>query len=103
MRFRPLLAIVLAFCLTLVTACSGGARAVDRSSLTYDQIVNTGRANDCPTLPDTARGTIPLDPSSTYQLKEICLHPSEVFVKGEPTNKRQEAQFVAGKILTRYT
>jgi len=103
MRFRPLLAIVLAFCLTLVTACSGGARAVDRNSLTYDQIVNTGRANDCPTLPDTARGTIPLDPSSTYQLKEICLHPSEVFVKGEPANKRQEAQFVEGKILTRYT
>jgi photosystem II oxygen-evolving enhancer protein 1 len=26
-----------------------------------------------------------------------------VFVKGEPANKRQEAQFVAGKILTRYT
>jgi photosystem II oxygen-evolving enhancer protein 1 len=36
-------------------------------------------------------------------LREICLHPSEVFVKGEPANKRQEAQFVAGKILTRYT
>jgi photosystem II oxygen-evolving enhancer protein 1 len=31
------------------------------------------------------------------------MHPSEVFVKGEPANKRQEAQFVAGKILTRYT
>jgi photosystem II oxygen-evolving enhancer protein 1 len=103
MRFRPLLAVVLALCLSLVTACSGGARAVDRSSLTYDQIVNTGRANDCPTLPDTARGTIPLDASATYRLKEICLHPAEVFVKGEPANKRQEAQFVAGKILTRYT
>lgn len=31
------------------------------------------------------------------------MHPSEVFVKGEPANKRQEAQFVAGKILTRFT
>jgi photosystem II oxygen-evolving enhancer protein 1 len=103
MRFRPLLAIVLAFCLTLVTACSGGARAVDRANLTYDQIVNTGRANDCPTLPDSARGTIPLDASASYRLKEICLHPSQVFVKGEPANKRQEAQFVEGKILTRYT
>ncbi|MEB3260097.1 MAG: Photosystem II manganese-stabilizing polypeptide, partial [Cyanobacteriota bacterium] len=30
MRFRPLLAVVLALCLSLVTACSGGARAVDR-------------------------------------------------------------------------
>ena len=55
MRFRPLLALVLALCLTLVTACSGGAKALDRSSITYDDIVNTGRANDCPTLPDSAR------------------------------------------------
>lgn len=108
MRFRsllvrPLLAVVLALCLTLVTACSGGAKALDRSAITYDDVVNTGRANDCPTLPDTARGSISLDPSATYQLREICLHPSEVFVKGEPVNKRQEAQFVPAKILTRYT
>jgi photosystem II oxygen-evolving enhancer protein 1 len=103
MRFRPLLALVLALCLTLVTACSGGAKALDRSNITYDDIVNTGRANDCPSLPDSARGTISLDPSARYQLREICLHPSEVFVKGEPVNKRQEAQFVPGKILTRYT
>jgi photosystem II oxygen-evolving enhancer protein 1 len=103
MRFRPLLALVLALCLTLVTACGGGAKAVEQANVTYDDIVNTGKANDCPTLPDSARGSIPLDPSSRYQLREICLHPSEVFVKGEPANKRQEAQFVAGKILTRYT
>lgn len=103
MRFRPLLALALALCLTLVTACSGGAKAVDRANLTYEDIHNTGLANDCPTLPDSARGSIPLDASSRYQLKEICLHPSEVFVKGEPANKRQEAQFVAGRILTRFT
>ena len=103
MRFRPLLALVLALCLTLVSACSGGAKAVDRANLTYEDIHNTCLANDCPTLPDSARGTISLDPSARYQLKEICMHPSEVFVKGEPTNKRQEAQFVAGKILTRFT
>ncbi|MFZ9217671.1 MAG: Photosystem II manganese-stabilizing polypeptide, partial [Vulcanococcus sp.] len=54
MRFRPLLALVLALCLTLVTACSGGAKAVDRANLTYDDIHNTGLANDCPTLPDSA-------------------------------------------------
>ena len=103
MRFRPLLALVLALCLTLVTACSGGAKAVDRANLTYDDIHNTGLANDCPTLPDSARGSIALDAGSKYQLREICLHPSEVYVKGEPANKRQEAQFVAGKILTRFT
>ena len=103
MRFRPLLAVVLALCLTLVTACSGDAKAVDRSNLTYDDIHNTGLANSCPTLPDSARGSIALDSGSRYQLREICMHPTEVFVKGEPANKRQEAQFVAGKILTRYT
>ncbi len=103
MRFRPLLALVLALCLTLVTACSGGAKAVDRANLTYDDIHNTGLANDCPTLPDSARGSISLDAGTKYQLREICLHPSEVYVKGEPANKRQEAQFVAGKILTRFT
>ncbi len=103
MRFRPLLALVLALCLTLVTACSGGAKAVDRANLTYDDIHNTGLANDCPTLPDSARGSIALDPSSRYELREICMHPAEVYVKGEPANKRQEAQFVPGKILTRFT
>ena len=103
MRFRPLLAIALALCLTLVTACGGGAEAKNRSNVTYDDIVNTGRANDCPTLSDAARGTIPLDPSTSYQLREICMHPSQVYVKGEPQNKRQEARFVEGRILTRYT
>jgi photosystem II oxygen-evolving enhancer protein 1 len=103
MRFRPLLALVLALCLTLVTACSGGAKAVDRANLTYDDIHNTGLANDCPTLPESARGSIALSSGSRYQLREVCLHPAEVYVKGEPANKRQEAQFVAGKILTRFT
>ncbi len=103
MRFRPLLAVVLAFCLSLVTACSGDSKAVERANLTYDDIHNTGLANSCPALPDSARGSIPLDASKRYQLREICMHPSEVFVKGEPANKRQEAQFVATKILTRFT
>ena len=48
MRFRPLLALVLAFCLTVVTACSGGAQADERSNVTYDDIRNTGKANDRP-------------------------------------------------------
>ena len=103
MRFRPLLALVLAFCLTFVTACSGGAEAVERSNVTYDDIRNTGKANDCPTLSESARGSIALTPGSAYELRGICMHPTQVFVKGEPANKRQEAQFVEGKILTRYT
>jgi len=104
MSIRPLLALVLALCLTVVTACSGGSQAVERTNVTrYDDIVNTGKANDCPTLPDSARGSISLTPGGSYELKGICMHPSQVYVKGEPANKRQEAQFVEGKILTRYT
>jgi photosystem II oxygen-evolving enhancer protein 1 len=97
------MALCLAACLTLLTACSGDAKAIDRANLTYDDIHNTGLANDCATLPDSARGSIALDSGSRYQLKEMCFHPSQVAVKGEPANKRQEALFVDGRILTRYT
>jgi photosystem II oxygen-evolving enhancer protein 1 len=106
-RLRSLLqtalALCLAGCLTLLTACSGDAKAVDRASLTYDDIHNTGLANDCPTVPESARGSIALSADARYQLRDMCFHPSKVAVKGEPVNKRQEAQFVDGRILTRYT
>ena len=101
--FQAAIALCLAACLTLLTACSGGAKAIDRADLTYEDIHNTGLANDCATLPEPARGTISLEAGSRYQLKEMCFHPSTVAVKGEPANKRQEAQFVDGRILTRYT
>ena len=105
MRIRPLLAIVLALCLSLVTACSGDSQAVQRaaSNVTYDDIRNTGKANDCPTIPDSARGSIPLTEGGKYELRDICMHPVQVFAKEEPTNRRQVAQFVEGKILTRFT
>ena len=105
MRIRPLLAIVLALCLSLVTACSGGSEAVQRAgtNVTYDDIRNTGKANDCPTIPDSARGSIPLSVGGKYELRDICMHPVQVYAKEEPTNRRQVAQFVEGKILTRFT
>jgi hypothetical protein len=73
MRFRPLLALVLALCLTLVTACSGGAKAVDRANLTYDDIHNTGLANDCPTLPVARSPWMPA--ASTSCGKSACTPP----------------------------
>ena len=105
MRFRPLLAIVLALCLSLVTACSGGSEAVQRAgtNVTYDDIRNTGKANDCPTIAESARGSIPLTVGGKYELRDICMHPVQVYAKEEPTNRRQVAQFVEGKILTRFT
>jgi photosystem II oxygen-evolving enhancer protein 1 len=36
-------------------------------------------------------------------MTDLCLQPTTFFVKEEPANKRQEAEFVPGKLLTRYT
>ena len=91
---RTTVALCLAACLALLTACSGDAKSIDRADLTYDDIHNTGLANDCFSLPESARGSISLTAGGKYSLQEMCFHPSTVAVKGEPTNKRQEAQFV---------
>ena len=106
MRIRPLLAVVLAFCLTFfTTACSGGSDTVKRagSNVTYDDIRNTGKANDCPTISETSRGSIPLKTGGDYELRGICMHPLQVFAKEEAKNARQKSEFVEGKILTRFT
>ena len=106
MRIRSLLAVVLALCLAFfTTACSGDSDAVQRagSNVTYDDIRNTGKANDCPTIGDSARGSIPLTAGNSYELRGICMHPAQVYAKEEPKNIRQEAEFVEGKILTRFT
>jgi photosystem II oxygen-evolving enhancer protein 1 len=34
---------------------------------------------------------------------DLCLEPTTFFVKEEPVNKRKEAEFISGKLLTRYT
>ncbi|MGK7894066.1 MAG: photosystem II manganese-stabilizing polypeptide [Xenococcus sp. (in: cyanobacteria)] len=103
MRYRAIIAAFLALCLGVLTACSEDPRNLDRSELTYDDIVNTGIANSCLDIPETSRGTIEIDPGQTYSLRGLCIEPREYFVKEEPLNKRQEAKFVEGKLLTRYT
>jgi photosystem II oxygen-evolving enhancer protein 1 len=60
-------------------------------------------ANKCPQLTETSRGSIPIELSQSYTIKELCLEPTNFFVKEEPANKRQVAEFVPGKLLTRYT
>ncbi|NEN91950.1 MAG: Photosystem II manganese-stabilizing polypeptide [Okeania sp. SIO3H1] len=101
MRYRTLIAALLAVCLSFLTACSEGPDS--SQTLTYEDIVNTGLANNCPELPQTARGSIALDRDSSYILTDLCIQPTEYFVKEEPTNKRQKAEFVEGRKLTRYT
>ena len=103
MRYRALIAAFLALCLGVITACSESPKNISRDQLTYDDILNTGLANTCPQISETSRGSIPIDPSQTYILTDLCIEPSQYFVKEEPTNKRQKAEFIPGKILTRDT
>jgi photosystem II oxygen-evolving enhancer protein 1 len=103
MRYRALIIAFLALCLGLITACSDAPTSSSKDILTYDQIRGTGLANKCPQLAETSRGSIPLDSSQSYSLKELCLEPTSFFVKEEPANKRQQAEFIPGKLLTRYT
>ena len=103
MRYRALIVAFLALCLGLITACSDAPSTSSRDLLTYEQIRGTGLANKCPQLTETSRGSISIDSSQSYVLKELCLEPTNFFIKEEPANKRQQAEFIAGKLLTRYT
>ncbi|NJK39811.1 MAG: Photosystem II manganese-stabilizing polypeptide [Oscillatoriales cyanobacterium RM2_1_1] len=103
MKYRALVVTLLALCLSVLTACSGGASAKAPELLTYDDIRNTGLAVNCPSLPETARGAISLDQGDSYKITGLCLQPTEYFVKEESTNKRQEAEFINSRLLTRRT
>jgi photosystem II oxygen-evolving enhancer protein 1 len=101
MRYRTLVVIFLALCMSVLTACGEGPAA--DGPLTYDQIRGTGLANSCPQLGETSRGSISVETGNDYVITDLCLEPTSFFVKSEPTNQRQEATFIAGKPLTRYT
>jgi photosystem II oxygen-evolving enhancer protein 1 len=103
MRYRALIVAFLAFCLSILTACSEGPASASTAQLTYDEILGTGLANNCPQLEETTRGSIPIDGSKSYNLTDLCLQPSSYFVKEESDNKRKEAEFLPGKLVTRYT
>lgn len=103
MRYRALLAAFFAICLGVLTACSEAPSATSNIPLTYDEIRNTGLANSCPQVDETRRGQIPIESGVSYQLVDLCMEPTSFFVKQESPNQRKEAEFVAGKSLTRYT
>jgi photosystem II oxygen-evolving enhancer protein 1 len=86
----------------VLTACSEGPTA-SQDQLTYEDIVNTGLANNCPELPETARGSIPLDSTQSYIFTDLCLQPKEFYVEEETNKRKKEAEFVESKLLTRYT
>lgn len=73
--------------------------------LTYDQIRNTGLANTCPDIlgASRGRGMIPIKPGETVKITNLCLQPTNFYVKEESSNRRKSAEFVASKLLTRAT
>lgn len=103
MRYRAFIVALLALCLGVLTACSEGPQSTSRDLLTYDQIVGTGLANTCPQLGETSRGAISVDSNQSYNLSDLCLQPTDFFVKEEVTSKRQKAEFVPAKLVTRET
>ncbi|EGK90008.1 MULTISPECIES: photosystem II manganese-stabilizing polypeptide [Microcoleus] len=105
MKYRALIVALLAFCMSALVACSSASDTTVATTelLTYDEIRGTGLANNCPSLAETSRGSIPIEAGGTYKLSGLCLQPTTYFVKEEPANKRQEAEFVPGKLLTRFT
>lgn len=104
MRYRALIAVLVAACVSFLTACSEEpVSLLSDQTYTYDQIRNTGLANSCPQLPETARGSFELEPGQSYTLTDLCLEPTTYYVKEEPANKREEPKFIGAKSLTRYT
>lgn len=101
MRYRALVVALLALCVSFLTACADSP-AQSRETLTYEQIRGTGLANSCLQVPETSRGSIPLDAGQSYKLTSLCLQPTSYLVKEEGT-KRQAAEFISGKLMTRYT
>lgn len=101
MRYRALIVAFLAVCLGIFTL--GGNALAAGTTLTYDQIRGTGLANSCPTLDETARGSYPLDSNQSYRMTGLCLQPITFLVKEEAKSKRQEAEFVPTKVMTRFT
>ena len=99
MRYRTIIASLLALCLGVLTACSDSSN-VSRRELTYDDILNTGIANTCLELPDSSRGTIPIQTGKQYAIRDLCMEPKEFFVKEEPVSRRQKAEYIRGKLIT---
>ena len=97
MRFRPLLALVLAFCLTFAAAPNSVSAAFvqgpERGNASFGKSVNSGQNGVCRTLPAGSTDSINADGS----FKELCLQPTQIFVKLEG-NARQSADFVPAKI-----
>jgi photosystem II oxygen-evolving enhancer protein 1 len=100
MRFRALIVAFFAVCLGMFAATQT-ALAVTPAGLTYDQVKNTGLADNCPSLVGDTSGSISV--SSGQSIVDLCMHPTSFYVKEEPKNARREAEFVPANVMTRFT
>ncbi len=103
MRYKALIAALLAVCLSVLTAACGDASMASDRPLTYEDIRNTGLANNCPDVDTVTRGSIALEAGKNYSIQALCLQPINYYVKEEGVSKRREAEFVEGRLLTRKT
>ena len=79
MRIRSFLALVISFCITLAFVPLRTYAFSERGNAQFTDVVNTGKANDCPELDSSLDGSISI--SNGDSLKGICMHPTEVYVK----------------------
>jgi photosystem II oxygen-evolving enhancer protein 1 len=107
MNHRYFIRVILVLCISLFTFVFGGnAIASERNDgLTYEQILGTGLANVCPQVIGSTRGRglIPMELGQTVEFTNMCLQPTEFYVKEESSNKRKAAEFVPAKLVTRST
>ncbi|MBE9067781.1 photosystem II manganese-stabilizing polypeptide [Leptolyngbya cf. ectocarpi LEGE 11479] len=100
MKYRALIPVLLALFVGALTACSSASN-LPTDSLSYDDIRNSGLANNCPELSQSSLDAIAINADQSYQLNGLCLQPETFLVRREPLIKRQESKFVLTKPLTR--
>ena len=100
MKYRTLIPVLLALFLGALTACSNTSD-FPTDTLSYDDIRNSGLANNCPELSQSSLDVIDIKAGQPYQLNGLCLQPEAFLVKRAPLVKRLESEFVLTKPLTR--
>ncbi|MCS6959724.1 MAG: photosystem II manganese-stabilizing polypeptide [Pseudanabaenaceae cyanobacterium SKYGB_i_bin29] len=105
MRFNWIWRLGMVFCLVLSLILGIAPAEAVQKPLTYDEILGTGLANKCPDVTEGARGraVIPLEVGKPTEIYNLCLEPTNFFVKEEVSNKRRQPEFVPTKLLTRAT
>lgn len=109
MKYPAFIAVFLALCLGVLTACSSSPDLTVKA-LSYDDIKGSGLANRCPQLTTTNMDSIAVGVGDAYQLREFCLEPETFYVQrvpqaqnsaGRSASRRVASEFVESKLLTR--